>query len=1395
MTIRETFEWVALPAGRAPGPDGACRVSVFIAPQVTLADEPERVLRLDELVALVDWPATLAAISFDVEFEGTEPVAATRVGRGPDSTLWRSLFPGDTRVIPFVPDDPSTHTVVGFSTMDMVETIEAGYADAAPLEPPPVDQFDPGFWDPGHWMPEPAEPDESFEPEPDAPWLVGNLFPSIVNVVAQPGNAWLEGMAVDASNLLPHAMFIGGARNDVLLGDGEPMRGTADLEASRFAEAMRLRWIPLEPLEPVGVEPGLAAPQADPEQALRDNYDLHRIVAALGDHAAMLRALGLVVDLEVPSVPPASGRMRVHPRRDGDGEGEGGGGGAAAADRTPWIAVTDAGPQRFAAASATDDETPPGLESLARYRVVQLDVEAAGAQLLDAAASELAGIGAPAGLPSLRTVGLRLAELEAASHLMERGARMNEVRAGEAADAVEPGSAEMTLDADDVQRGVRMDVFDAASGHWHSLHARTTTFTTDAGATLGPIVGEGSVAGSFTGRPMAPGESLPPGEIVQVDETLVTWTGWSLATPRPGGAISADPMMTDVVHREEHGGELVGRPENTAMTSAGLRIDTAPLEGSLPRLRFGREYRVRLRSVDLAGNALTVVEADAATAEATSGAGVGAAAVSGPIVFRRFEPVLPPVPAFVDDPDAAGFARHGESERRLVVRSGLDAGDATFGPEPGVTERLLFAPNCSVTLAEWHGVFDEAFGRDATDAARERAYDRAARESGTLTPGARELPWLADPGSAGVCLTGLPGVAADATVTVPWPSTPVGPGPIRLRVIALDVDVPRPPAVDEETGLIEVFMPPGARAAVEVSSMLADTRIMAVPANWRARLAGDPLAEAEAKLARHRHPLVTPSLPLEFMHATQRPFMTPAPAEPPRLLARAADDTQTQLHIPWSVHAPSTATLELVAEWTVPLDEPVPAGSPRALGPDGDGADGGAGAHAGARFVPAAAAILAELGAQTLVAVPAPGEPTVRSVVVVDRPTVTEDGEADAGPRGGGGFASVDLDTTGHVRLRVRAVATSRFGEFFPPEYGPAAASGEGPERPSRLTRESAVIVFDVPSTRRPPAPTVVDVLPLVVRHVDAGGARREGGWLRVWFARPWFASGWDEFPAVLAGRHVQPRFPGASDWLVSTLVAPDPARQVPVFLGATAEALGGFPDDWVDVKLLEMAESDASGGPVTALADRRIDWDPDREAWFTDLRVDVPGLYFPFVRLALAADQPHSIAGATEHAVRVSPIATPDPVQVLPDRELQHHVEPNGVLIEIVGRSYELSLGPVNVGSEEFPEWSMEPLNAPSRARVVVQRRVRSGGDELLAWEDEFEQALISAPEAPPGLLAASAMLPFDPTNPPGEFRAVVIEEDFAFGPKISSAPEETRPRVTYLEIVPLPRAVALGV
>jgi hypothetical protein len=884
------------------------------------------------------------------------------------------------------------------------------------------------------------------------------------------------------------------------------------------------------------------------------------------------------------------------------------------------------------------------------------------------------------------------------------------------------------------------------------------------------VVDEGSVAGSFTGRPLAPGQTLAPGDVIAVQESLATWEGWSLAAARPGRVISADPLDADAVHRAENGTEVAVRPSNEALTSAGVRIETSALPGSLPRLRFGRTYRIRLRTVDLAGNSLTVAQADEAMDDES---------VTDAVMFRRFEPVMPPVVAF--SPGDQPPLRVAESERRLVVRSGLDAGDETFGSEPGASERLLFAPECAVSLAEWHGTFDDAMGTTASAEARTEAYRLAARESETLEPGASEVPWLPDPGSAGICLSELPGMSADEVLTVAWPTTPSGPGPIRLRAVAIDADELRRPEVDEGRATVTVFLPPGARCSAQVSSVLADVDLLALPALWRARLDPGDLALVEAKLATHRHGMVTPTVPIEFVHATQRPKSVPRAVGPPELGPRQPDQTHVLANVRWEVHAPSTGAIELHASWTVPKDEPIEADSPEAAATAGDRD------HAAGTWVAAANAIRTMAGRSTIV-----------PPVPVDGPFMTEvtmtSASADGVPVSG---ASLELDTTAHVRLRLRAIATSRFAEFFPPEYGPAPETDSAPPRESRLTSISEELVLDVPSTRRPQPPVVLEVLPLVVRNREPGRILREGGWLRIWLARPWFSTGWDESPAVIASPDGQPLRPtSAEGYDICTLVGPDPAREVPAFTGITPHALGGFPEEWVEVRLMEMMDAEAAGmGRAIALSDRTIDWDPDRGAWFVDVRIDVPELYFPFVRLVIARDQPHSIRGqGLVDEFRVSPVVALDPIQVLPDRELRHTVVGNGVKVELVGPSYEVALMPVNHGSPEAPDWIMEPIpgGAPSQARVVAQKRVRSGGDELLAWEDMFERIMVNSASVPSGTLVAELTLPFDPTDPPGDFRLLVIEEDFSYGLRSSFHEEGPRARVTFVETVELPRAVA---
>ena len=80
------------------------------------------------------------------------------------------------------------------------------------------------------------------------------------------------------------------------------------------------------------------------------------------------------------------------------------------------------------------------------------------------------------------------------------------------------------------------------------------------------------------------------------------------------------------------------------LTSLGLTITTTPVPGSLPRLRYLSDYRLRVRPVDLAGNALRPADANLMLQilEAAADPALRSAIPPEPLIYRRFEPVPAP---------------------------------------------------------------------------------------------------------------------------------------------------------------------------------------------------------------------------------------------------------------------------------------------------------------------------------------------------------------------------------------------------------------------------------------------------------------------------------------------------------------------------------------------------------------------------------------------------------------------------------------------------------------------------------------------------------------------------------------------------------------------------------
>jgi hypothetical protein len=221
----------------------------------------------------------------------------------------------------------------------------------------------------------------------------------------------------------------------------------------------------------------------------------------------------------------------------------------------------------------------------------------------------------------------------------------------------------VVFDAEDLVRGYRFDAFDengAAGKRWYPLHERVTTHTIGSfgspnAETLEPIRDEGFLKSTAASSER---EDHPvPSDDLYLHETVVSWDGWSLSAPRPGKRI-VEPG------EGENGGESpLARHDPGAGQLRPLVSVVTVAPKSLPMLRVGHTYRVRMRTVDLAGNSVPFSPKELAPLDSEL--------ASEAQLAVRFEPV----------PSPTVLRRHldteGESLEHLVIRSngGISAKD------------------------------------------------------------------------------------------------------------------------------------------------------------------------------------------------------------------------------------------------------------------------------------------------------------------------------------------------------------------------------------------------------------------------------------------------------------------------------------------------------------------------------------------------------------------------------------------------------------------------------------------------------------------------------------------------------------------------------------------------
>lgn len=997
--------------------------------------------------------------------------------------------------------------------------------------------------------------------------------------------------------------------------------------------------------------------------------EFHEVVAKLADHPLMLRALGLLLDFSVP-VGDLNGAdpktLSVQPRWPASLPagwpvvGFGGQG----TDLSPKTAYSLAG-QRFLPASADAIRdgvlllNPATAAGPGRFDALGFDLDGAALRIVTAARSTTSTLARPSTLPALRSAGVSLVDRRRGETLTARIAR------GVARVA---SLLDQPLDAGDLIGGYRIDILDTTTGRWLSTCLRRAHYTVSTAA-LGPeVLEEGFI------RPDAVTTGAGPNDALFVHEVVARWNGWSLAVRPPGR-----PMPTYDVPA------LPPAPDD-------LDFEVTPRvePGSLPRLRFGRTYHMRVRIADLAGGGLRSSELASATGQHTL-----------KFTHRRFEPLPPP-----------------EILPAAVLSAGETADKMVIDTQRTTQRRHILCPATSLEVALQHGMFDAALGPGPTDTVIDRSFAVAARADKTAADipeafpaGADDAryivaptvkisrpPWLSDPAAQAVHLkakrpedpdTGGEGIALHIPLTQGWAGTWPEQPATTLRLAPARTGQPCVGAQTIENGVpvITVELAPAEQVTLEIASCPGEAAGSVNQfgiADWSHQIPAESDEAAVKAVADGGNPLITPRRNITLVHAVQRPL------QPPTGPLRAARDVgHTDARIQGlAVHIKSTGRINIHADWT-DVDDTSAEGK-----------------KDNPRSVPVGAYPVAHVKNN---AIP---------------PIVHEFGD------------------TRRRKITYRVTAVSRFEDCYRADADCTATTS---------------FAMDVPSTARPPVPTVLHCVPTfgwTQEHSGDGSLvyTRRGAGVRVYLARPWMVSGADESLAVLVRKPTESLSDGVLPYL--SLAGRDPVWQGPSIPAVLEPAHFNAP------QYVEGAGERAR--PVMVYP---VEYDSAGKRWYAD--VDLAPLqasaYWPFVRLAVARYQDNCV----DPKHKLSGVTRTDPVPLLPDRTL---------MIKTKRQRIELLLGTIG------------PADNPRPRNTVTA--------ELQVYDDGTGGT--PAPQAPtdiigtPGWITLASVegklasrVTLDIPDCGGRPRRILVTETETYPPPPDPAPVDGPPRLVYANVL----------
>jgi hypothetical protein len=881
-----------------------------------------------------------------------------------------------------------------------------------------------------------------------------------------------------------------------------------------------------------------------------------------------------------------------------------------------------------------------------------------------------------------------------------------------------------TLYADDLVRGYRIDIaYDTAPGTWYSLHQRINQYAyaplqgTAQPVPLpsSPFIDEGCIQLSLTQ------DSNDPSGAQKLNEVIARWEGWSLTVPRPGKSLNntGDPVSSDADEQKKY--------QLDDSVSFRLQVNMTPAPKSLPKLRFGLSYSVKIRTVDLCGNSLPGnMDPENKSSSVISG-----------IRYLRYEPL--PVAVLREGNEVAsggtpGEDRDGESLELMVIRSNVNVTADQYeksnpttlytNNQPGGTVswlpqavRHVLAPPGSQLLAETHGMFDAAF-KDPSQAASFYQFI-SSRDKPTVNNPAQgrapvypvtqqqvDIDWLADPMAAGVILT----MESATSFETPWQKgashqfsfyfdeevTTANAGtaysvdqwktPRSFRIILVEGNAA--PVWNASSRSFTIALPKSAQVQINYACFWRPDDLPAV-SGMHACVNKAGVGTPAAQLAlRGLHWMFSPWRTIRLVHAVQQPLQAPQIGQNVSQVTKNYGDTFIYITTRLSVHGSSSDKIDVSANWTEWTDDLTGSG-PKQV--------------SNATHVDTIQVAYAD---------------KVIACVIATRIGANPSTETLKGP------IYQAFGDTRHRTIDYVPVATTRYREYFAGLVAAAAVTRQA----FPLTQAGAAATLNILSSARPTMPAVEYLLPSfnwgtatkgnTITHIRTGN-------IRVYVKRPWYSSGDDERLGVLLAPK-NANLPGAPSLTrYCTVWGMDPVFDAPALNKSNYPSRDNFPYA-ADYDTVRLAEDNNAMVDVAAYA---VNYDQDKQLYFFDIPVNIGVAYFPFVKLTLARYQRNSLRiSGTD--VCLSKLVSADWMQVVPARETAITTNPgkSNFTITLTG------VAPFGTGNPRY--LNLDNDTTRTRIRVQVQNAVIPKSEDALiaidapgpgtvVWEKDFDISL----------------------------------------------------------------------